>query len=157
VATVEQRGFYITSGSVFIGDPLFGRKTSQITRIQMITTGYWHIRALNLVSKKELPFKQRILLYIYDMNYNIIQRKRSYWKYTVSGYMGVFDVRHFQAGNNGRCQRWFDYCRETVTSKGKWSNITGGFVVNMEDSIEWCEFITFSDSEGNVAMIELRI
>lgn len=155
--TIEQCGFYITSGSVFIGDPMFGRETSQIKKIQMITGGYWHIKAFGLDCKKIVPYRQRMILYVDSINYNRIKRKSSYWRYTVSGYMGVFDEKHFQAGYNGRCQRWFDYCQETVTSKGKWSNITGGVVVKMGDSIEWCEFIAFSDSEGNVTMIELRI
>ena len=152
---VGQSGCHFLSGEVLIGDPMFGRNTEQVLDIQQIKVGYWHIVPPVDNHKNQQRFKSLNLFCAETREDKDLKIQAVVQVLTVSGYIGIFDEKHFQAGHISRCQQWFDYCSHSIDRKKEWSTITGGVILRLDGYTEWCLSSLYADRNGNIRKIEL--
>ena len=72
-----------------------------------------------------------------------------------SGYVGFFDGRHFQAGNDTLCQRWYDYCKRHIQPPYNAGIITCGVVASARYGDGEHRCISYRDDEQVIHMAEL--
>ena len=116
---------FFPSGNVIVGDPMLGREVYSICNISNVCVGRWRV----LQKRKQGEDKRAVIVLENCLSH--IKRTLAYQikMETISGYIGIFDKRHYQAGNNKRCQKWFRYCQRSIKRNNNLGIVTGGFVM----------------------------
>ena len=149
--------FMLPTGHIIVSDPSYEKGAWCMGELECAYSGRWHALAsyTNL-----LTFEARISSIVVKSDdcppRNIlIPTVESFAVEVVSGIVGFFDSRHFQAGNSMLCRQWYEYCKRHIKPPHNAGIITCGIVASAgyDDGEHRC--ISYRDEKNVIHMAEL--
>lgn len=142
-------------GRIIAGDPMFGRNSKLIYCLNNTYAGYWYVMLdLSAVAGKK-TIRRLILKHDKHGPDTYLELKDEIEIPIVSGYIGLFDEKHYQAGNERCCPSWIRYCHRSIRTPYDIGIITCGLIVLVNELTNKCKCKGYIDKFGQICMCEL--